>query len=68
VWWAVVAWRGRQFPAWLAALLSGGGLTAILGAEAGTTVLIGSFWIALSLRRSEQGSTSSYPAMPLSDP
>jgi hypothetical protein len=56
VWWAINAWRERQFPLWLTALLGVGGLTAILGAEAGTTVLIGSFWIGLSLRRSEPGS------------
>jgi hypothetical protein len=58
VWWAIVAWRGRQFPVWLAALLGVGGVTAILGADAGTTVLIGSFWIALSLRRSGDGATA----------
>lgn len=57
VWWATNACRGHHFPVWLAALLGVGGLTAIFGAEAGTTVLIGSFWIGLSLRRSGQGST-----------
>jgi hypothetical protein len=54
VWWAIAAWRRRRFPVWLAALLGVGGLTTILGAEAGTSVLIGSFWIAVSLRRSGQ--------------
>ena len=50
VWWAVTAGRRGQFPRWLAVLLAVGGLTAIVGAELGTTVLIGAFWLALSGR------------------
>lgn len=46
--WGVQGWRRRVFPLWAALLCAVGGLLAILLAEFGTTVLIGSFWIYLA--------------------
>lgn len=42
---ALAGWRARRIPGWAAALLGVGGFVAILGAELGTTVLIGSYWL-----------------------
>jgi hypothetical protein len=42
---AVAGWRRRTLPGWAAALAGVGGVLAILMAELGTTVLIGSFWL-----------------------
>jgi hypothetical protein len=50
--WGVQAWRHRVFPLWAALLCGVGGFLAILLAEFGTTVLIGSFWIYLATRGS----------------
>jgi hypothetical protein len=50
--WAVQAGRRRLFPLWAALLCGVGGFFAVLLAEFGTTVLIGSFWIYLATRAS----------------
>jgi hypothetical protein len=42
---ALAGWRSRRIPGWAAALLGVGGFVAILGAELGTTVLIGCYWL-----------------------
>ena len=52
--WGAQGWRRRVFPLWAALLCGVGGLLAILLAEFGTTVLIGSFWIYLATRGSGQ--------------
>lgn len=50
VWWAAQARRRRILPTWAAVLLAVGGVTAIVGTEAGTGVLIGSFWLYAGFR------------------
>ncbi len=42
---ALAGWRSRRIPGWAAVLLGVGGFVAILGAELGTTVLIGCYWL-----------------------
>ena len=42
---ALAGWRSRRIPGWAALLLGVGGFVAILGAEFGTTVLIGCYWL-----------------------
>jgi hypothetical protein len=42
---ALAGWRSRRIPGWAAVLLGAGGFVAILGAELGTTVLIGCYWL-----------------------
>jgi hypothetical protein len=42
---AVAGWRATRIPGWAALLLGAGGFVAILGAELGTTVLIGCYWL-----------------------
>jgi hypothetical protein len=53
VWWAIRGVRDQVLPLWAGVLLGVGGLTAILGAQAGTTVLVGSAWIYLGSRRAD---------------
>lgn len=43
--WTVVAIRRRLLPVWAALWCCLGGLVAIVGSEAGTSVLIGTFWL-----------------------
>ncbi len=50
VWWAVWASVRRTLPVWLAVLGGVGGFVAVLGAEFGTGVLIGSFWLVMAAR------------------
>jgi hypothetical protein len=50
VWWAVWASMSKALPAWLAVLAGVGGFVAVLGAEFGTGVLIGSFWLVMAAR------------------
>ncbi len=52
--WAVWSTKRAVFPTWAAVLLGVGGLTAIILSEAGTGVLIGSFWLYLSTVRGER--------------
>jgi hypothetical protein len=42
---ALAGWRSRRIPGWAALLLGVGGFVAILGAELGTTVLVGCYWL-----------------------
>jgi hypothetical protein len=42
---ALGGWRSRRIPGWAALLLGVGGFVAILGAELGTTVLVGCYWL-----------------------
>lgn len=46
----VTTYRRRTLPGWAAALLGVGGFFAILFAELGTSVLIGSFWLYAAAR------------------
>ncbi|HYG94447.1 MAG TPA: hypothetical protein VD859_12760, partial [Nocardioides sp.] len=45
--WAVAAGRGRRLPWWAALWCGVGGLVAVFGAELGTSLLIGLFWLWL---------------------
>lgn len=53
--WAVQARRRRLLPLWAALLLGIGGVTAIAGAELGTGVLIGSFWLYQAFGTEREG-------------
>lgn len=55
VWWAIWAATRRVLPVWLAVLGGVGGFVAVLGAEFGTGVLIGSFWLVMAARRVGRG-------------
>jgi hypothetical protein len=48
--WAVWAFRHRVLPGFAALLCGVGGLSAVLFAEVGTSVLIGAFWLYLAFR------------------
>ena len=48
---AVVGWRRSALPLWAAVLCGVGGLVAIVLAEFGTSVLIGSFWLYMAASR-----------------
>jgi hypothetical protein len=50
--WAVLGARRRMLPVWGAVWCAVGGMFAILGAEAGLSAVVGSFWLWLSVRRS----------------
>ncbi len=56
---AVTAWRASALPRWAALLAGVGGFFAIVLAELGTTVLIGSFWLYVgsALRPNAEGAT-----------
>jgi hypothetical protein len=43
--WAIVSGRRGTLPAWAAVWVGIGGLVAIIGAEAGTSLVIGLFWL-----------------------
>ena len=48
VWWAIWASVSKILPIWMAVLAGVGGFVAVLGAEFGTGVLIGSFWLVMA--------------------
>jgi hypothetical protein len=58
--WAIQAAHHRVFPWWLALLCGVGGFIAVLGAEVGTTVVIGVFWTALAWRYRSAGRTPTH--------
>lgn len=50
--WGVWGFRRRVLPGWAAVMCAAGGAVSVLGAEFGTSVVVGGFWLYLASRLS----------------